>query len=141
MANLPTTKSFWGGFYQLHVVRNNVVRALHGQSLNAAYNGYSKNCVHLSQNKLTYLEHEYDERPCTLNLLDSYGGIVAMLRYYFWAKFHRKRFMAFSLGKSHGPPYGRIKRPSFRKPPGEPSDNKIMKYFAKNKATSPVESH
>lgn len=29
-ANLPTTKSFWGGFYQIHVVRNNVERSIKG---------------------------------------------------------------------------------------------------------------
>jgi NADH dehydrogenase FAD-containing subunit len=139
--NLPTTKSFWGGFYQLHVVRNNVVRALHGQSLNAVYSGYTKNVVHLSQNRLTYLIHEYDQRASSANLLDSNGGIIAMLRYYFWAKFHRKRFMSFQLGKSSGPPYGKLGRPNFRKPAGEPSDSKISKFFAKNKAKSPVESH
>lgn len=141
VSNLPTTKSFWGGFYQIHVVRNNVIRALHGQSLNANYNGYTKNVVHLSQNSLTYLIHEYDQRASQANLLDSNSGIVSMLRYYFWSKFHRKRFMAFQLGKSQGPPYGKLGRPSFRKPAGEPSDNKIVKFFAKNKATSPIESH
>lgn len=40
--NIPTTKSFFGGFQQLHVVRNNVIRALQGQSLNALYDGFSK---------------------------------------------------------------------------------------------------
>jgi len=29
-ANLPTTKGFWGGFYQVHVVRNNLERSLKG---------------------------------------------------------------------------------------------------------------
>lgn len=30
VCNIPTTRSFWAGFYQLHVVRNNLERSLKG---------------------------------------------------------------------------------------------------------------
>jgi sulfide:quinone oxidoreductase len=30
VCNLPTTKGFWAGFYQIAVVRNNLARSLNG---------------------------------------------------------------------------------------------------------------
>jgi len=39
--NLPTTKGFWAGFYQIAVVRNNLYRSLKGKNLNGLYDGYT----------------------------------------------------------------------------------------------------
>jgi len=46
------------------------------------------------------------------------------------------------LGKSQGPPYGKLGKKKFKKPADEPSENKILKYLPFNKAHSPIsESH
>lgn len=42
VCDLPTTKSTWAGFHQIHVVRTNLERSLQGQSLIAEYDGYTK---------------------------------------------------------------------------------------------------
>lgn len=39
--DLPTTKTFFGGWRQVNVVRNNLLRSLNGQSLNALYDGFT----------------------------------------------------------------------------------------------------
>jgi hypothetical protein len=42
-----------------------------------------------------------------LNLFDSSGYFFAKLRYYFWGKLNKKRFLAFYLHKTWGPPTGK----------------------------------
>lgn len=101
----PTTKSFWAGFYQIHVVRNNVIRSLQGQSLNALYDGFTKVSLILGQNKLTYVTHHYDQKPGTFNLLDKNGGIISRARYLYWARSQKKEFLNYYLRKTWGPPY------------------------------------
>lgn len=65
-ANLPTTKTLWGGYHQLHVVANNVYRNCKGLPLNAKYNGYASAPIITDRNKLTWMEHTYDG-PTSLN--------------------------------------------------------------------------
>jgi len=60
VCNLPTTKTFWGGFYQVHVVRNNLMRSLNGQTLNGLYDGFTKVPLITGQTKLTYIAHYYE---------------------------------------------------------------------------------
>jgi sulfide:quinone oxidoreductase len=103
-ANTPTTKSFWGGFHQVHVVRNNVARALQGQPLNALYDGYSKNALLIGQDRLTYVVQLYDQKPGPMNLLDKSGGIISKFRYLYWAKSQKKEFLNYYLRKTWGPP-------------------------------------
>lgn len=105
--NLPTTKSYFGGFYQLHVVVNNVYRNLKGLPLNGKYDGYSKTPLYIDNNKLTYSTHTY-KGPTENNLVDSSGGLISLMRYYWWGKFHKKRFMAMFMSKTEGPPYGKV---------------------------------
>ena len=108
--NIPTTKGFWNGFYQLHVVRHNLHRSLSGKTLNAAFDGRTKVPLQLNQNSLTFVEHYYDQKPGSLNLLDRNGGIISKLRYINWARNQKKGFMDFYLGKNYGPPFYRIKK-------------------------------
>jgi len=108
--NLPTTKTFWGGFHQVHVVRNNVYRNLHGQSLNALYSGYSKAVLHLGQNTLTYVVHYYNQKTSPFNLLDRNGGLISTIRYYYWGRAQKKKFLGYYLFKSWGPPTFKLKR-------------------------------
>jgi hypothetical protein len=44
----------------MHAVRNNLERALNGQSLNGIYDGYTKAPLFTSQSKMTLVEHYYD---------------------------------------------------------------------------------
>lgn len=60
VCNIPTTKTFWAGFYQIHVVRNNLQRSLQGQTLNALYDGFTKVPIILGQANLTYVAHYYN---------------------------------------------------------------------------------
>jgi len=108
--DIPTTKGFWNGFYQLHVVRHNLQRSLNGQSLSGLFDGRTKVPLQLGQNSLTFVEHYYDQKPTSWNLLDRSGGIIAKLRYINWARNQKKGFMDFYLGKTWGPPFYRIKK-------------------------------
>ena len=110
VCNLPTTKTFFGGFHQLHVVRNNLVRSFNGQELDAKYDGYTKVPLILGQNKLTYVEHYYDERPARFHLLDKSGGPISRVRYYYWGKLQKKKFLGLYLFKSWGPPGHKFKK-------------------------------
>lgn len=107
--NIPTTKGFWNSFYQLHVVRHNLHRSLNGQSLNAAFDGRTKLPLQLGQAEMTFVEHYYDQKPGSLNLVGKNGGIIAKLRYMNWAR-GKKGFMDFYLGKNYGPPYYKLKK-------------------------------
>jgi len=107
--DIPTTKGFWNGFYQLHVVRHNLNRSLNGQSLSAKFDGRTKVPLQLGQNTLTFVEHYYDQKPGSMNLLAKNGGMIAKLRYSNWAR-NKKSFMDYYLGKNYGPPFYRIKK-------------------------------
>jgi len=117
--NIPTTKTFYGGFHQIHVVRHNIQRNLKGQSLNAQYTGYSKSPIYLGQNSITFSVHYYDQKASFSNLIDKWGGPISNIRYYFWGKQQKKRIFNWYLKKSWGPPTFKLKR-TFRKelPPG-----------------------
>lgn len=108
--NLATTKTFFGGFHQLHVVRNNLMRKFNGQEFDARYNGYAKVPLFLGQNRLTYVEHSYEQKPGKFHLLGKNGGIVSNLRYYYWGKMQKKKFLSLYLFKSWGPPGGKFKK-------------------------------
>lgn len=60
VTNVPTTKTFYGGFSQVHVLRNNIERRLNGLSLNAAYDGFTEAPLFLSQDQLTWVSHLYN---------------------------------------------------------------------------------
>lgn len=108
--NLPTTKSFFGGFHQLHVVRNNLMRTFNGQEFDARYNGYTKVPLFLGQNQMTYVEHLYDQQPGRTHLLGKDRGVVSNVRYYYWGKMQKKKFLGLYLFKSWGPPGGKFKK-------------------------------
>lgn len=121
VCNLPTSKTFWGGFYQLHVVRENLASKIKGKQLNASYDGYSKAQLILGQCTMTYVVHYYDGVPGQLNLLDKQGGPVAYLRYLYWGKNMKKKFMQFYLFKNWGPPFYKFKK-RFGKTPVDPNE-------------------
>lgn len=128
--NLPTTKTFWGGFHQVHVVRDNLENYIKGKDFKALYSGYSKSPIFLGQNKMTYMVHYYDQKEGALNLFDKGGYFFAFLRYYFWGKFNKKRFLAFYLHKTWGPPTGKFVKRSFRALPA----SKLAELAARDEA-------
>ena len=108
--NLPTTKSFWGGFHQLHVVRHNLLQSLQGKELTAEYSGYSKSAMQLGQNSMTYVEHYYDQKASLLNMLGKNGGLISKIRYYYWGKAQKRKFLGYYLFKTWGPPTFKFKK-------------------------------
>lgn len=106
--NIPTTKGFWNGMYQVHHVKHNLNRSLHGQSLNAIFDGATKVPLHLGQSAMTFVVHYYDQKPGSANLLGKSGGAIAGFRYSRWAGSQKKAFMGIYLGNSYGPPYYKL---------------------------------
>lgn len=103
--NAPTTKTFWGGFNQLHVVRHNVERNLNGLSPNAKYDGISEAEMHVGMDKMVKLSHFYGGKPN--DSLDT--GFLSSLRYK-WSKMHMKDVGKLLAFKSWGPPYHKFKK-------------------------------
>jgi len=62
---------------------------------------------------MTYAVHYYDQKEGLLNLFDCHAFFFAYLRYYFWGKLNKKRFLAFYLHKTWGPPTGKYFKRSF----------------------------
>ena len=58
--NVATTKTFYGGVDQMHVVRKNLLRKLHGLAPNANYDGHAKASLPASASELITLEHNYN---------------------------------------------------------------------------------
>ena len=108
--NIPTTKGFFGGFYQLHVLRNNISRLLDGKDMNARYTGYTKVPLFLGQNQMTYVETYYDQKPGRHHLSGASRGIISNIRYYYYGKLQKKKFLGLYLFKSYGPPGGKFKQ-------------------------------
>lgn len=105
VANLPTTKTFWGGFNQLHVVRHNVERQFNGLTPNAKYDGLSEADLLIDADKVVKLSHYYGEKPN-----DSLStGFMASLRYKL-AKSGTKGYEKLLSFKNWGPPYYKFKK-------------------------------
>ena len=58
--NAPTTKTFFAGFNQLHVVRHNLARKINGLEPNARYDGYSEAFLNVGYRGITKFAHKYD---------------------------------------------------------------------------------
>lgn len=121
--NLPTTRTFWSAFQQVHVVRHNLKCFIEGKQVNAHYDGYSKAPLQLGQRELTYVEHYYDNKPGTFNLLGANGGILSMIRYMYFTKMLAKKFQGYYMFKNWGPPYNKFK-PTWKELPLPKEDKK-----------------
>jgi len=56
---------------------------------------------------LSFVVHFYDQKAGQLNLLGAGGGlgkIFTRLRWHFWTKIQRRRFLSYYLFKTMGPP-------------------------------------
>jgi len=57
--NVPTTKTFYGGINQMHVVRKNILRRLNGLPLSEKYNGFAKATLPVNSHAIANVQHEY----------------------------------------------------------------------------------
>lgn len=68
---------------------------------------------------ITYVAHTYGGVGNWQHLKHSNGGLVAGIRYGFWAKKLAGKFLNFYLGNELGPPYHKILK-TFPELPGSP---------------------
>ena len=102
--NVPTTKTFYAGFNQLHVVRNNLERQMNGLSLNAKYDGASSALFHTGMSELANFNQTYNGGD-NLN-----SGFMAGLRFKKYNLFGKKEVMNICKFKNWGPPYYKFKK-------------------------------
>ena len=105
VANVPTTKTFFAGFNQLHVVRHNLEQVINGAEPNAHYDGASEAVLHLGLESSTTVSHLYDGKAS--GSLDS--GFMAGLKYKLADK-GKKSIIDLMKFKSWGPPYYKWKK-------------------------------
>lgn len=60
VANVPTTKTFYGGLSQVAVLRNNLEKKLNGHDMNAKYDGHAEAPLFLSQGQVSWVSHLYN---------------------------------------------------------------------------------
>lgn len=106
VTNVPTTKTFFSGFEQLHVVRNNLVRQMNAHSLNASYDGASSAVMHTGISELSSIAHKYD--GVSDGGMES--GFSAGLRYKKFNMLEKKQVVNISKFKNWGPPYYKWKK-------------------------------
>ncbi|KAL4480260.1 hypothetical protein ABPG74_020776 [Tetrahymena malaccensis] len=104
IVDVPTTRSFFGTQEQLNVVRQNVIRSLHGQSLTAQYFGQSKTPLYIGKNKLTFVSQNYD-KPTKFSMLDKEGRHICYLRNFIYSHFYQYINTAYYKFAIWGKPY------------------------------------
>ena len=114
--DVPTTKCFYAGFHQVHVVRNNLERRLKGLSLNGIYDGLAESPLILGQTQACWVQHYYGGKEGFWNLLGATNPILSRM-FYLRFKNLKKTFMGHYLFKTWGPPYQRLKK-TFKELPG-----------------------
>jgi len=107
--------------------------------LNALYDGFTKVPLITGQASLTYIAHYYDQVPAWQNLWHKNGGPIARIRYLYWAKQQKRKFLNYYLHKTWGPPYHKFKK-TFGELPGSPESQQggggfFGKYFATKKTS------
>lgn len=103
VTNVPTTKTFYSGVAQVHVLRNNIERKLNGLSLNAEYDGHTEAPLFVDQDKIAWVSHLYDGVEQSFDT----SSFSTSLRY----KIHQKSLVPNILKKkSWGPPYYYLKK-------------------------------
>jgi sulfide:quinone oxidoreductase len=106
VTNVPTTKTFYGGVSQVHVLRNNIERKLNGLSLNAQYDGFAEAPLYLDQDKVAWVSHLYGGVEQSFET----SGFSTGLRYKIHTKFGKADQANILKFKSWGPPYYKFKK-------------------------------
>ena len=106
VTNVPTSKTFYAGFNQLHVVRNNLEKNLNGLPLNAEYDGTSEALVHVGMQELASFKHSYNG----VDLGGLHTGFAASLQYKKFNWFRKKEVINICKFKNWGPPRYKFKK-------------------------------
>lgn len=106
VTNVPTTKTFYSGVSQLHVLRNNIERKLNGLSLNAQYDGYTEAPLWVDQEKIAWVSHLYNGVEQSFDT----SSFTTSLRYKVHAQFGKHEVPNILKFKNWGPPYYKFKK-------------------------------
>lgn len=106
VTNVPTTKTFYSGVAQMHVLRNNIERKLNGLSLNAQYDGYTEAPLYLDQNKISWVSHLYNGVEQSFDT----SSFTTGLRYTLHTKLGKHEVPNILKFKNWGPPYYKLKK-------------------------------
>jgi len=104
--NAPTTKTFYGGFAQLHILRHNIERRLNGLSMNASYDGFAEAPLELGQEKLTWVSHLYNGVESSFDT----SSMTAGLKHKKYTVLDKKDLANLLQFKNWGPPYYKTKK-------------------------------
>ena len=106
VTNVPTTKTFYSGVAQVHVLRNNIERRLNGLSLNAQYDGYTEAPLYLDQENISWVSHLYNGVEQSFDT----SSFTTGLRYKLHSKFGKHEAANILKFKNWGPPYYKFKK-------------------------------
>ena len=106
VTNVPTTKTFWGGLSQVHVLRNNLEKKLNGLPMNAEYNGHSEAPLYLDQNQVTWVSHLYNGVEESFDT----SSTTASWKYKLHSKFGKSAVAEVLKFKNWGPPFYKWKK-------------------------------
>jgi len=85
-------------------------------------------------NNLTYVVHSYDQKEGSYNLLDTSGGLISRLRWHYYCKSQRKKFLNYYLFKTYGPPTHKFMK-KFKELPPEAEKQNPSKYSVAKRDT------
>lgn len=91
--------------------------------MNAEYDGFTEAPLILGQDKLTWIQHYFNNKEGWMNLLGTKDPIIPRILYHKFSKMTKKSFAGLYLFKSWGPPYGKFKK-TFKEG-GSPSSGKV----------------
>lgn len=106
VTNVPTTKTFYGGLSQVHVLRNNLERKLNGLDMNATYNGHAEAPLYLGQDQVAWVSHSYNGVEESFDT----SSTTAALKYKIHTKLGKSSIADILKFKSWGPPYYKWKK-------------------------------
>lgn len=101
-----TTRTMSAIIKQAPVVKNNVLRFLHGQEANGVYDGFTQQILHLGTFQSTTFSHLHDFEPTTMNHWAPHYGLPARLYAKHAVRSQFKQGEAYlNHKKNHGAPY------------------------------------
>ena len=104
--NAPTTKTFYGGLAQLHVLRHNVERRLNGLSANVNYDGFAEAPLYLGPSNISWVSHLYNNVEANFDT----SSFTTGLKFKKYTKLDKKDLANLYQFKNWGPPYYKVKK-------------------------------
>lgn len=101
-----TTRTQFGAEAQNPIIKNNIMRYLHGQEVNAVYDGYTYFPLWTGNMSMTSFAHRHDFEPDTFNhVIPNVGPIARYYRFWQLKSIFGAASKYGSYLKNHGPPY------------------------------------